>query len=100
MTEVKCPNCGAFMSIGASNGVALCEFCGSRIIIDEKAASQDMLLKSQSEAKARNTQIEIDRAKELSALETKKKVIDTVLNNPKETLEVADKVASILKKLW
>ncbi|MBR1796920.1 MAG: hypothetical protein IJ757_02765 [Clostridiales bacterium] len=100
MIEIKCPNCGAFMNIGTINGVAVCEFCGSKIIFDEKAASQDMRLKSRSEAKARDAQIEIERAKELSVLETKKKVINTVLNNPKETLEVADKVASILKKFW
>ena len=100
MIEAKCPNCGAFMTIGPSNGMALCEFCGSKIIIDEKAASRDMQLKSETEANARNTQIEIERAKEMSVLETKKKVIDTVLNNPKETLEVADKVATILKKFW
>lgn len=100
MIEAKCPNCGAFMNLGPTNGVAVCDFCGSKIIIDEAAASQDMRLKSQTEAKARNTQIEIERAKEMSVLETKKKVVDTVLNNPKETLEVADKVVSILKKLW
>lgn len=61
--DVKCPHCGGELRIGEDRRECFCEYCGSKLFIDDGIARQEVIIKD--EAKLRELQMEEDSARKL-----------------------------------
>ena len=61
--DVKCPHCGGEIHIGEDRRECFCEFCGSKLFIDDGVARQEVIIRD--EAKIKELQIEEDRRRKI-----------------------------------
>lgn len=94
--NMKCPNCDATLTFEDSVSILTCNYCGSTIMIDDKAAEADRELIARSQARQRDAEIETERARNLSEIDEKEKIIDALTQNPSATLGIVKTVLDII----
>ena len=61
--DVKCPHCGGEIHIADNRKECFCEFCGSKLLIDDGIARQEVIIRD--EAKLKELEMEEESARKL-----------------------------------
>lgn len=79
---VTCPNCQANVPYNGESDMLICKFCDTEFVIDDKATELNRILRAQSEAKKRDTDIAMEYELQQQTLELKNQAIRFALANP------------------
>lgn len=75
---IKCPNCQANLEYAENAAHIKCEFCGASVVIDDEATELKRILNVQSEAKRRDSQIDLEYEQKKQNIRIK----DFIMANP------------------
>ena len=59
LIELKCKNCGGVMKVNSDLNEIMCNYCGSKILIDDKALELDRIEKIKLDARIKNHEQEL-----------------------------------------
>lgn len=86
--EMKCPACGAPIELNEGIEAVICEYCGTKIFVDDEFYKYHRILKAQVEAKHREAKDQFELEKEKEAFENRRDVINTYRQKPIEATAV------------
>ena len=86
--EMKCPACGAPIALDDKAGAVVCEYCGTKVFIDDEIYKYHRKLKAESEAKERQVRVIYELQKENEGYEMRRKAL-RILNEKPIELSVA-----------
>ena len=73
MIKLKCPDCGAILTVNESLKTATCNFCGSQIYLDDEIKRSEHIIRNIDEARIRESDNSVKLAR-LKAEEKQKNV--------------------------
>ena len=85
---MKCPACGAPISLDESIEAVVCKYCGTKVFVDDEIYRYHRILKAQTEAKHREAKAQLELDKEKEVLETQRRVTNAFSEKPIETVSV------------
>lgn len=79
---MKCPACGAPISLDAGLEAVVCEYCKTKVFVDDEIYKYQRVLMAQSEAKKREARAKYELDKEKEKDENKRQMIVILKENP------------------
>ena len=92
--EMKCPACGAPISLDEGIEAVICEYCGTKVFVDDEIYKYHRILKAKSEAKQREAKAQFELEKEKEIFNDRRKVVNILSERPIECIAV------ILCTIW
>ena len=86
VVDIKCPGCGAELHISGDRTECFCEYCGSKILLDDEAVKNVTVIRD--EAKLRELQLEEERIKEAKEKLEEYKRLNEELRSKRKTRDI------------
>lgn len=86
IVDIKCPGCGAELHISGDRMECFCEYCGSKILLDDEAVRTVTVIRD--EAKLRELQVEEERIKEAKEKLEEYKRLNKELRSKRKTRDI------------
>ncbi len=96
---IKCPNCQADVRYLDNTDKLTCGYCGADVVIDDEATALNRILMAKTNAKQRDTQINMEYEKHQQTIQAKNEIKNFVLKNPVFSLVVVFVVIFALSRI-